>query len=72
MAFEADCGVSTVLETLRVTSTARYDVPVLLLVVHASRVHAAGTAAPQNNPDSFALYWASVAPTRRMGDIPNS
>ena len=27
MAFEADCGVSTVLEEIRVTSTARFLVP---------------------------------------------
>ncbi len=28
MAFEADCGMSTVLEAIRVTSTLRFPVPV--------------------------------------------
>ena len=41
MAFEADCGVSTVLEDMWVASTAGYLAPRVLLVVHASRVHPA-------------------------------
>ena len=102
MAFEADCGVSTVLETLWVTTTVGYlrfrsppawcgrlartcsrdgrttkqpgsvcpvwDTcpacgapcsagvsPACDVVAHASRVHAAGTAAPQDNPGWFVL-----------------
>ena len=40
MAFDADCGVPTVLERPRVTITVGYlTVPVVLLVAQASRLH---------------------------------
>jgi len=45
MAFEAACGVSTVLEALRVAKSFK---SAALLVAHASCVHAAGTAALQD------------------------
>ena len=42
------------------------------LVAHASRVHAAGTAAPQDMPESFAMCGAGVSRTKQMAGIPNS
>ncbi len=69
MAFEADCGLSTVLETIGVASTVRFPVPGEWPPCGAgvSPACAAGTAAPQETLDSFSFVGTGVSPTGRLG-----
>jgi len=78
MAFEADCGVSTVLEGP--AWRAQAGPPCRDYAEWPRRPHsarrisvirnrcAAGTAARQDIPDSFALCGAGVSPAERVGD----
>ena len=67
MASEAECRVSTVLEEFRVASTARSPVPRRMtsrsspLWCRRLACMCSGTAAPQDNPDGFAIRSARVS-----------